>query len=276
MEVIEETSSKLVLRANCFSWGGFLFWLLFPLGFGGIPLLFLFNTGVTTLSCQRVEPTLINCEKSESKLLGLIPGQSFSLKKIEEAKFNSQDDYDEVEYWVSVIAEGRETVVFEEFISVNEVKGDSRKMRAMASKINQFISSNEPSLIVRYDLRWKLRNLFFVPFLAIAILFLYLLLRWKIMETFTVDRNSKILRHKQKRLLGVKTLRHPLKGITAVEIEKTSISFNDEEMYKLNLLLPSASKARVEIYFGELQKVKEMAEKLSNFIEVPVSKKETI
>ena len=279
MKIIKETSSKLVLRARFFS-GFLLFWAL---GFGGIPLLmlvlFFFNTGVTTLSCQRVEPTLVNCERKESKLLGSIEWPTSSLKKVKTAKYNSQSYTDsdgdiQQEYWVSVIANNREISVFREFMSVNGVKGNAREMNAIATKINRFLSSNEQLLIVRQDRRWRFANLFIFLFLLLFVAIAIVVLNFTLqVQTFTFEKKSQLLRYKRISLLGIKTRCHNFRNI-AIEIEEYRDS-DDDKWYKLNLLLPSASSNYLLIMSGEkgLPEVQKMAGKLSEFIGVEISNK---
>ncbi len=264
MKIIKETPSKLVWQKKSFS-ASIIYWAL---GLGAIPLFvvvwFLFNLGVTTVSCQRVQPTLINCFKNESKFLGLMQQPASDLKNVTSAKYNF-NNYAESDrqqkYWVSVINRGREVRVF---------RGDSREMNAIATKINLFVNSNEPFLIVRQDRRWRLSNLwvlFPLSFMAVPIFILNFMLK---IQTFIFDKNSQTLTYKQRRLLGVKSRCHEWGTIAKVEVEEYVDSDNDKR-YKLSLLLPSdsANYLLMDCYDGGLPEMEKMAQKLSDLTGAP-------
>lgn len=270
MKIIKETPSRLVLQQKFFS----AFSIYWALGFGAIPLFMvvwlLFNMGVTTLSCQRVQPTLINCFKSESRFLGLMQQPASDLKNVTSAKYNSKTYTDsdgdrQQEYWVSVIAKGREVRVF---------GGDGRETNAIATKINLFINSNEPFLLVRQDRRWRLSNLsvlFPLSFMAIPIFILNFVFK---IQTFIFDKNSPTLTYRQRKLLGVKSRSHEFGNIAKIEVEE-SVDSDDDKHYKLSLLLPSASTnyLLMDCHEQVLPEVEKMAQKLSDLTGVLVSKK---
>lgn len=271
MKIIKEKPSRLVLQQKSFPAAFTIFWAL---GFGAIPLFMvvwiLFNMGITAVSCQRVQPTLINCFKSESKFLGLMQRPASELKNVTSAKYNSRTYTDsdgdrQQEYWVSVIERGREVRVF---------RGDGRETNAIATKINLFINSNEPFLLVRQDRRWRLSNLqVLFPLSFMAIPFLILNFVFKI-QTLIFDKNSQTLTYKQRRLLGVKSRCHEFGDIAKIEVEEY-LDYDDDKCYKLSLLLPSASTnyLLMDCHEQVLPEVEQMAQKLSDLTGVPVGNK---
>ncbi|NEP45137.1 MAG: hypothetical protein F6K35_40335, partial [Okeania sp. SIO2H7] len=236
-----------------------------------------FNVGVIKLSCKRVEPTQIDCQKSESKLLGLIEQSSSSLKRIENAKYNSETYTDSdgdtyKKYWVSVISQGQQVTVF---------RGSSRKMNAIATKIDRFVNSNEPLLVVRQVVAQQgilphLGILIFSLLFATSVCFLAIsILLVAGVPTFSFDKTSQTLSYENKKSLGITTRCHPFRDIEKVEIEEYIDDEDNRKSYGLKLLLPSVSATYHLMSAGEngLSEVQKMAEKLSKFLEIPISNK---
>jgi hypothetical protein len=251
MNIKEETSSKLVLQVNRVSWLDLIFALFFFLIWGGLPLLFLFDSGVWTFSCKRIEPSLIDCEARESKLLGLIPWRSFSLKKIERAKGGRHS--------VVVITKERKVAVFQDlFVTYGRIKRES-----IASEINKFINSNEASLILQHDLRLNFAVFYAVFWVSFPIyLLVAILLLWKL-ETFSFERTSKMFIYKKISLFGIKTRCHNFQEITGIKL-----SYNFFLLTASTNYLVTKPGAKLS---SEWQQ--QIAQKLSDFIKVPVSNK---
>ncbi|NEP77985.1 MAG: hypothetical protein F6K39_07235, partial [Okeania sp. SIO3B3] len=127
--MVKQTEKKLFFK-NTLSYG-FTFFLAFP--WIGISLLVslavLWEMGVISASCQRVEPTQVNCQVNNSKYLGLTQGSSTSLTRVTEAKFNSRKSRDSdgktnFDYFVTLVTQtGKEVVSWQGNSYTNGVKG---------------------------------------------------------------------------------------------------------------------------------------------------------
>ncbi|GGA26322.1 hypothetical protein [Okeania sp. KiyG1] len=236
MEIVKCTGKEIVLKDELST--RFAASLVFVFPWIGIPLLIsliiLSEMGVIKASCQRVEPTQVNCQVNSSKYLGLIQGSSTSLTRVKEAKFNSQNDSDGSNYFVTLVTQtGKEVVSWQ---------GNSyQEMNQMVAKINTFINnSNDPSLLIQYDLRWKEKNLvnlaICIPFIAIGILLLYAVFYLK---TLILNKSERQLTYKVFSLLGSKTKHYSFAQIQKLILESYTNSDEDEnKSYRLELVLP--------------------------------------
>lgn len=165
-----------------------LFWFLSP------PVILLFSLilsltsdlgTVTTLSCERIEPTQINCRRSESVFFGLIPQKPASLLRVTAAKSNSEiiktnkgkrRGKINANYVILFSQQGKITV----FNNTMNVARDGREMEALTGQINAFINSSEPSLIIKRDLRldWERNIVSFILLFVWSLVFCFLGFMW--------------------------------------------------------------------------------------------------
>ncbi|MDY7002547.1 MAG: hypothetical protein SWX82_00870 [Cyanobacteriota bacterium] len=277
MEIVKQTEKELVLKDSLSS--RFVASLLFVFPWIGIPLFFasaiLSEMGVIKASCQRVEPTQVNCQVNKSKYLGLIQGYSTSLNRVKEAKFNSQNDSDGSNYFVTLVTQtGKEVVSLPDNSYTNGVKGYPQEMNQMATKINTFINnSTDPSLLIQYDLRWKEENLISlavcIPFIGIGILLLYPAFY---LETLILNKRERQLTYKVFSLLGTKTKHYSFAQIKELILESDTDSDGDKS-YRLKLVLPAESQNHqlkiTIISDSRIEEVKKPANVVADFIEIP-------
>lgn len=94
---------------------------------------------VTTLSCQRVEITQVNCQKYKSALFGLLKHPSTSFEQITAAKLA----FDSV---ILVTKQGEFTIFKSGYMD------DGDEIMSLNDQINIFINSNDLSLTLKQDL----------------------------------------------------------------------------------------------------------------------------
>ena len=132
---------------------------------------------VTTLSCERVKPTQVNCEKTRSLLFGLVPQPSSSMFMVTEAIVNSESTTLRKRVRKSQIVNNSVILVtkydgeFPAFYDLVSHESDEREMKVLATRINTFIQSNQPSLIVKRKGFSQLED-----FLVLVYVFIWLLL----------------------------------------------------------------------------------------------------
>lgn len=272
MKIIKQTSSELALKNK-----PDIFILLWVLGFMGIPFIMILGLfsqlGVTTLTCKRVEPTQVSCEKQESKFFGFIQQPSTGLSQVRSAKFKSEEGIDSdgertIDNWVNLVTSSGEVIAVEDFVTVNGVRGSANEMQAITNKINTFIKSNQDYLEIQRDLRWDLgQSLLPLGFLSIfeiiGAIVLFLFFR---SEMLIFDKNSGYLIRKQKTLLGYKYESYRLDEITGTKIERRTDNEKDT-VYKLRLL-PKFTHKRILMSTTNLQHLKNIQTTISEFLQL--------
>ncbi|GGA26338.1 hypothetical protein [Okeania sp. KiyG1] len=281
MDIVKQTEKELVFK-NRLSYG-FAFIFAFP--WTGISLLFtlvgLWQIGVIKVSCQRVEPTQVNCQVNNSEYLGLIPYSSTSLTRVAEAKFNSRKSQDSdgdtsFDYFVTLVTQtGEEVVSWQGNSYSNGIHGSPQEMNEMATKINTFINnSTESSLLIQYDLGWKKENLIplaiGITFLGIGVLLLYASFYLKII---TLNKSERQLTYKIYSLLGIKTKHYSFAQIKELILDSYTDSDGDKSC-SLELVLPAENqnhqfKIPLILYDSDIEKVKKLANVVANFIDKP-------
>ena len=134
---------------------------------------------VTTLSCERVKPSQVNCETSRSVFFGLVPQQSSSFYMVTEAIVKSQASKvrksNTKNYSVALVTRQGEFTAFDDAV---QDEGREGQMKALTTQINRFIQSNERLLVLKRDLRGSWLNivllfliLMFLLFIAVEVLF---------------------------------------------------------------------------------------------------------
>lgn len=138
---------------------------------------------VTTLSCERVKTTQVNCEKTRLLLFGLVPKPSSSMFMVTEAIVKSESTTVKKSKAVSssVMLLTKYDGKFPVFYDLVSHESDESEMNVLATQINTFIQSNQPSLILKRKGFSRLENfliLVFVPFwlVILALLMLFFLI----------------------------------------------------------------------------------------------------
>ncbi|MEM7727060.1 MAG: hypothetical protein AAF208_11915 [Cyanobacteria bacterium P01_A01_bin.45] len=242
-----------------------------------IPLIIMFGVfselGVTTLNCKRVEPTQVSCEKQQSKFFGFTQQPTKRFSQVKSAEFKSKEGIDNdgdrtIENWVTLVTSTGEVTLVEDVVSVNGVRGSANEMQAIATQINNFIQSKQPSLLIQRDLRWYLDQSlsifgFCSLFLLIGTSVLFISFR---SENLIFDKNSGNLICEQKTLLGNKRKYYLLNEITGSDVEITTNSDGDT-FYELKLL-PKSTHKKIRISSSKLQDVKNIQTTIRDFLQL--------
>jgi hypothetical protein len=273
MEIIKQTSSELILKnkPDTLAVKFMLMWFIFCLPLSlCIASMSLEESGVTTLNCKRVEPTQVTCEMQHLNFWGSLEElREFSQVKSAELKSKEEidSDGDRIIYnWVTLVTINREMTLVEDLFL--DVKGSANEMQAIATQINNFIQSNQTSLLIQRD-DWDL-----LPHLgkslsifAFSLLFSAFLLFLNRSESLIFDKNSGNLIREQKILLVKKRKYYLLYEITGIEIEERFDSDCDK-VYELKLLLkpPLYKETLMSSYY--LQGVKNMQTTIRDFLQL--------
>lgn len=272
LDIVEQSESKLILKNK----PGIIinFFLIFwALGFGGIPLgmiVFISSQfGVKTLSCERIEPKLIDCLWSKSQYLGFVqtvrnqPIKQVTEAKLESAQWSNGKGGGTAKLWVSLITKSSKTRLFEEEYAIESGFKPTFQPEAV-QKIQTFINSQAPSFKIEEDTRlsesfWGVL-IFFLPFPLIAALLLYGGVR---SQTITLDKTRNLYIREIHTLLGIRTKTYTLSEIHSVEM--TEYNNNNSRSYQLMIVLQSGEKYKFSGH-RSYKRVKEVTNQLQDFL----------
>ncbi|GGA26331.1 hypothetical protein [Okeania sp. KiyG1] len=280
MEIVQQNEKELVLKDKL--------WILLFFVFPSIgipvftpPMIVLQKDLVIKASCQRVEPTQVNCQVDSSKYFGLIKDSSTSLTRVTEAKFNSQKKKDRngdtyFDYFVTLVSQtGKEVVSLQGNSYIDGFKGNPQKMNQIVAEINTFINnSTKPSLFIHYDLRFKWKNLLplaiSITFIAIGILIVAVLY----LRTLILNKSERQLTYEESSLLNTYTKHYSFVQIKELIIDIYTDSDGDKFCsLKIVLVLPAENQnhqREVTLIKGfDIEKVKNLANTVADLIEIP-------
>lgn len=270
IKILEQTSNKLVCQSqrNISSFiFGFMFMSLLGFILGVIPLsLIVFNFAfptVETLSCKRIGRAQVNCELTQSTLVGLRKEKnpSISIGNVTEARFEDSS--------VVLLLQRDEVFLF------NNNPDD-------ATRINDFVENFEStSLTIKYNSRWhRFRGSFFswmafLLYLSVglfAIKFsLYLAYHAILVEIYTFDKSLGKLIQQRRVLTVTKVKDYPLQDILGVRLEEK----DDGEgvLYQVSLLLTGDIHLILIpfINYSDGKKERKSAEIISQFLNLPIA-----
>lgn len=273
IDIIEPSESKLVLKHQ----SGILinlFVIFWALGFSGIPLativLISSQSGVTSLSCRRIEPKQVDCVSSRSQYLGLVvtvPNRSIRQvvdAKFESAKWSNQRGGGTAKAWVSLIAKSGKVKLFETQYAIESGFQPTFQPEA-AQKIKTLINSQAPSFEIAEDTRWNQGFLggliFFLPFLLIGPLVLYAGVRSR---TITLDKTRNLYIRQIHTLLGTRTKTYPLREIRAVEVNEY-LHPRRWRLYQLAIVLQSGETYKLP-GLRNFNRVQEVGDRVRKFL----------
>lgn len=255
----------------------------------GIPVLMtlgiLSQITITTLKCKRLEPTQVNCEKQESYLFGLAKQPPIKFSQVKSAKFKSKEGIDSegertIDNWVTLVTSSGEVTFVEDFISINGVRGSASQMQEIATQINNFIQSNQPSLQIQRDLPEDFAQI--ISMLGFMSIFFFagatvLFIEFR-SQKLIFDKQSGQLILEQKSLLGKKYDYYPLNEIKAVDIEQKYYS-KKGTFYKLKVIpkktlkpIPKNIYKKIRIPYKNVRYVKNLRIAIYDFLAIPLPK----
>lgn len=251
MEILKQTHSELVLR-NRPSRSTTVFMAFWSALFIGVPLAMIgglaYNVGVTRLTCDRVEPAQVRCDRQQSKLFDSIRPPAESYDRVTAARVKTERGWEWKsnrdrrvpieDNWVALETSRGEVAFVEDVVRVNGTRGSAAEMQAIANDINTFLRSDRESLSLRRDLRLRLGQtvapmafLSLFPLLGGAVFFAVLQT-----EVLTFDGTMRRLRSHRQTLLGAKTWDLPFHHIRDVTLDVHTDSDGDST-YTLKLML---------------------------------------
>ncbi len=301
MQVVKQTSSELSLRnqPSRFNKGLIGLWALL---FSGIPLAmmggWLYGLGVTQLQCQRVEPSQVRCDRTQSRLLGLMPGPSTTVDQVtartqsrllglmpgpsttvDQAEMKTQTSVDgdgsrHVDYWVVLQTLNGEVTYVEDPIRINGRKGSANEMQAIADQINTFLSSEHTAVTLQRDMRLRLGySIFPLGFMGLFVLIGSTVVYFTFQsEELVFDKTARQFRCDRKTLFGQRTWQYSLNEIQYVMVD-TQTDSNGDVLYALKLL---SEQGKLEFIPGPKDQVEKAYQVIHEFLRsspilVPVS-----
>ncbi|MGB7375144.1 MAG: hypothetical protein WA959_01010 [Rivularia sp. (in: cyanobacteria)] len=295
MKDIQQTASELVIK-NKPNLSESISIMIFTTFFIGIPFLMMLGLlsqiGVIAFKCKKVEPNQVNCEKQESKFFGLVKQPSIRFSQVKSAKFTTEEGIDSegdvdsvaertIDNRVTLVTSSGEVTAVEDFITINGNRGSASQMQQIANQLNNFIQSNQPSLVIEQDLGGD-----FYPIVLPLVFYLILggiigggtLFFQFFSQTLIFDKKSTQLILEQKTLLGKKYEYYPLNEIQGIDIEE---KYNSKKgtSYELKLIpkkflkpIPKKIHKTIGIPERKLLDVKNLRVTIHDFLGIPLPK----
>jgi len=247
MYVSKESANELVIQSKKPSLFNYLLTFSLYTLFLGLPSFILLSSvlapfGGFNLSCNRVEPNLVECEYTHNELFGLIKEPITKTRLIKEAKLNSETKTD---------SEGDTYTVHSVALVSNNPSKDHiiqesyqpNKVAKLASEINSFINSNKPSLLLEIrDWEEGELNFFYIIFTAFTFLWIICVFLAFKQAIETIKNPRKFILSVNRNLFtdktGEKSEQYTLSKITHIEQEKHEDS-DGPDSYILKLVLSS-------------------------------------
>jgi hypothetical protein len=235
-----------------------------------IPHLLLFYTiiqdlafyGTEKLTCQRVEPTQINCKLTQSKFVGLIKGRVASLIKVRKARVDT--------------IHGSENTAFHKTVLLTqdgELELDNDSLED-ASKINDFVrDNNRANLVIDYDNRI---NATFPILCLVFPIFLYIgcdkAIKMNDIETYIFNKTIGKLILRRWEGLSFKVKMYPLQNIIGVRVEKALDKNGVFMAYQASLLLRENNSLSFLFMFSSRNRetAQQFATTIAQFLNLPI------
>lgn len=252
-----------------------VFFFIIGLCYGGI--YFYHNTGSTTISCKRIEPTQVNCKITESFAFGLVR-KSQSVLDVTRSEFiqtksEGDDDCSElIQNTVAVVLRnGTVQTVVKGRHYVNCVSGDEDRMRQIVDRFNQFLDSERQAGEFEYETQLDIMNNIF------PLVIVLLLLICGLPGLFNASKIRTLALIKQKDsvwkeaavfgLIKTEEITYPIGDIQRVAIE-TSKDSDDDTWYELKLKVKSGK----DLVLGRTMReenVRGIARQIREFLDLP-------
>lgn len=272
MKIVEQTASRLVLKQR-FPLPLLLFMLIWGGLFTGFPLLIfgtsVFNAGVTSLSCRRLESKQVECVSSRSYLWDLVPGTPTKIRSVSAAQIGTEagtsDEGGEYEiYQVQLVTP-------EAYVGVTRFSMDWHFAHDTVTQINQFLRSSQSQLTIRQDLRWDvgetLMPMAFVSIFVIAgLVVMYGMIQ---ATTLILDKSLNRITYRVSTLLGARQQHYPLGIVTGVALKEHIDSYGNK--YYEPILLPDAIKRLTFTYIHNREEALHIQEQIREFLQLPAA-----
>jgi len=226
--------------------------------------------GITTLKCNRSEPSAVACERRQTGYFDFVkqPLQIYSgitSATVQTRQVNTGLDGKPVySYWATVEANGEQkTLVEAPAVVIYNSQDDQEQIDAIDSQLNQFIQSDELNWMISRDNRQRANSFLTLAALLLGPAIIFTLLYCTLQsEELVFDREQGLLLRQRKTLLGTKHQQIPLHKIETTEIKAQR---GKRTYYQLNLL-PKSLKTRSLMRSRHRDKVAEIEAKVQRFL----------
>ncbi len=236
MKLVKQTALELVLQEGVDVSLPLIFWLL---GFLVVPLFIgyvtLSDIGVTTLTCQRLEPRLVNCSYQKSRFFGLVDAKPIQLQQVMDVQLDEEtrrDDEGSYQVYRVRLITRKGELYFTDFMS------NYGQQAEWELQLRYFLESEDPSVQIVYDRRWLLGHVFslatLVCLLGVSVTSTYGMVRSK---TLILDKRTNRAVYHTWTLLGDRYHYVSLRQIQDIDIRE---EVADGETYYEPVFLPVA------------------------------------
>lgn len=269
MKVIKRTATELVFQNVQLS----SFFILWAFGFMGPPLFMGYMTIRTsesvTLSCDRVEPKLVNCQSKKTPLFEIAPATVKQYNSVTAAEYKRETTEDGVEHYVELTTKNRKFSIFQGNIFINEVKGNPETALKFANRLNQFLQSNQQSISLTKNVE---SGVFFaLGFLSVFIIIgVFTLHNFVRIITLKLDKNSNQINERVLSILGLWTKSSRLQEIEKIEVEEGEDSDGDL-FFRPVIVMESGKKYYLGPFVSKRETASVNVNEVKNFLDLESS-----
>ncbi|MEO1207933.1 MAG: hypothetical protein AAFX78_00170 [Cyanobacteria bacterium J06638_20] len=224
MKIIRQTATELVLSDRHLP----LFTMLWAFVFMGIPLVIgyslLRNVAKVELTCDRIEPTLVDCTSTKTPLLSIFPTTTQAYDAVTAADYRVEETTDSEgerhsDHYVVLKTKDGDIPTFQSYVSVNGVRGNAAQAQATANHLNQFLQSQQQSISLQQDV--EIANFFALGFVSIFLVVGAAVLHSQVrIVTLKLNKDTNKISRYRFSLLGFWVDSDDLRQLQTVEVER--------------------------------------------------------
>lgn len=251
MKIVDETLTRLQLKHRPLRYW-FSGWCIFTLCLSFLIYCLVFDSASIKLSCDRVSPNQVNCELRRFSLLGGMdklrifdPQEAYILTKTGRKRSKT--------YQVLI------STPFADFTLLS--RHSYKENHEIAFKINNFINSNQTSLLVQQNQRdyLFLLSLFILILMAIAAFF-----GTSPVTTCTFYKSLNKVFIERKSLRGNQIIEYPLESILCFDIEERRYKYS--QLYRAVIVLKSDKKIPINPQYTNENSVRYAVSRIHSFL----------
>ncbi len=266
MKIIKQTAIELVLQESFDSSMLLLFWVfgfvLVPLFIGYVTLA---DAGVTTLICERLEPTQVSCEYQQSQFFGLVNKKPIQLQQVMDVRLDEEtrrDDEGSYQVYRVRLITRRGELPFTDF------SPDYTQNADLEFRLRDFLGSKEPYLQETYDARWLFWQTLLplaaiISILGVGIVVAYGMLRTR---TLILDRRTNRAVYHTWTLLGNRYQYISFRQIRDIDVRE---EVENGETHYEPVFLPMSLNKFPMFRSASLAEARQMAERVRAFLQLP-------
>jgi len=270
---LKQTDTRLILRHHDEAWtfATIVTFVVMLIALAQLTIRTLVQGGVVTLTCDRVEPTLVDCVRTQTMLMGLLRRPDQMINRVQSVQFmtfeeKSGDSTHHI-YQTSLVSPTQTLLIARSrsFSDGHDGYAHSQQMRITA-QIQNYLASTEPQLYLVHDTRDRAKLLLLITLGMISIGGLVLLIVISANQTTIFDKtvNQLVI---ERTCLFKSRQEYLLDSLIGIDIDIEEIKENDGDLvYKLVLRPGSGQAIPITSGYGTETKLQDAQVRIQQFL----------